>query len=199
MNNSSTIKLPIKNHGRTAHHKPNAVISMQTSDHKPQKKRDHTPPISNPLSSQEYMNRSSIGTTNMEEINKTHRTKFLNTKSVEVQSKVTEMEKHTGLKASPRFMNKTPVLEKKDDFAYFNLDNVPKTHNEQEFKRFLWNNGVNPVSVKLYQHPINNTNNGKGFLVINRAQNREVEIRNKLESNGIGMVEENKLKRFYNS
>jgi len=192
-------KLPVKDHGRTAHHKPNTVLKLQKEDHKPTRKRDHTPPISDPLSVEKTELRSEgLKTMYKEQIGGQQYFKMENKKNVEVHSKVNHINiDRSNVRPNPRHVNASPRIEKKNDFSYYTLENVPKTQNDAEFKKFLHTKGIDPVSVKIYQDTITHKNNGKAFMVLNSDNNKVEEIKTKLQANGITLNSESKLKQVY--
>ena len=199
MNKPQTPNLPLKNHGRTAHHKPNTMISLQKTEHRPIRKRDHTPPRSDPLAVEKTELRSEgLKSTYKEELGGQQYIRIDKAKNREVKQKVNNLDlDRVGTKPLQRFVNASPRLEKKHEFSYYTMDNIPKTQNDKEFKKFLNNQGIDPVSVKLYQNTITHQNNGKGFLVLNTEKTKIDDIRHKLENSGIKISPEAKLKGIY--
>lgn len=190
------MRLPIKDTGRTFHHKPNTAILMQTSEYRSTKKRDHTPPISDPLSVEKTETNRNIKSTYHDTYANEQYTNN-RTNKVEVRSKGFDLSPNHVLKASPRYHNPSPIINKKNDYTYYNLENVPKTQNQDDLKKFLRNKGINPVSVTVYEDTITHQNNGKGFIVMNSNDTRINDMRTKLESNGITMCQESKLKNVH--
>lgn len=191
------MKLPIKDNGRNAHHKPNNTIFLQSNEYRIQKKRDFTPQRSDPLATDKTHPNRAFKSTYSDTFQNEKNTSQSGTHVSNTRSQVSDLSPLRVPKASPRYANPSPRINKANDFAYYNLDNVPRGKSDEEFKRDLRKQGIDPVSVNMYKDPITHQSNGKAFMVMNANETKTNDVRQKLENNGITMSNESKLKRVY--
>ena len=194
-------RLPLKEQGRTAHQKPNSTICLQTQGYKSFKNRSHTPQRRDPLAVEKTEPRSNgLKTTYHDHIGGEKYHKLETRKNIAVNAKVNhQVCDMSDAKPSRRFINPSPKIEKRHDYSYFTINNVPRNQSDQEFKSFLSNKGIHPASVKLYKDTITHQNSGKGFLVLNTDRGQTEAVKGKLEANGMTLSSESKLKNLCNN
>ena len=193
----TTMKLPLKDTGRIAHHKPNSTTFLQSQDYRSHKKRDFTPPRTDPLAVEKTETNRILKTTYSDTY---HSDKYSTQNSGNkspVRSRDFDVSPNRTPRGQPRFANPSPKINKTPEFSYFKLENVPQGKSEEEFKRDLRKQGINPVSVTLRNDTITHQGNGRAYMVINADEQRTTDIKAKLASTGITMHADAENKRVH--
>ena len=186
MNNRTLPGRAHRDHGRTAHFLPNKRIGFCQANYRPTKRTVHTPKDQDVLATHRTEPKKPPNShyQNILSDNKYHKKDL--SKKVEVKSKVNEIShRKEDFKYTDRYLNREPIIDKRMNLTYHELSGVDRSHTDQSFKKELRNNGVNPVSVKLYKHPITHDHKGRGHMILNNSSTRTQQYKEKIEKMGV--------------